>query len=77
MTYRGHVKNGMIVLDEAVDLRDGTLVVVSVQSAASEDASAQAGPFSERYARVIGCAKGLPPDAAENHDHYLYGSPKR
>jgi hypothetical protein len=24
-----------------------------------------------------GTAEGLPPDLAENHDHYLHGSPKR
>jgi hypothetical protein len=24
-----------------------------------------------------GKAKGLPPDLASNHDHYLYGLPKR
>ncbi len=24
-----------------------------------------------------GAAKGLPPDLAENHDHYLHGTPKR
>ena len=27
--------------------------------------------------RVAGTAAGLPPDLAENHDHYLYGVPKR
>ncbi|MCY3023034.1 MAG: hypothetical protein NTW87_29000 [Planctomycetota bacterium] len=27
--------------------------------------------------RFAGTAKGLPPDMAENHDHYLYGTPKR
>ena len=27
--------------------------------------------------RVAGTAAGLPPDLAENHDHYLYGKPKR
>ena len=24
-----------------------------------------------------GTAEGLPPDLAENHDHYLHGTPKR
>jgi hypothetical protein len=27
--------------------------------------------------RVAGTAEGLPSDLAENHDHYLYGTPKR
>ncbi len=30
MTYRGHIKNGMTVLDEPVDLPDGTPVRVEV-----------------------------------------------
>ena len=31
----------------------------------------------ERLKPFIGKAKGLPPDASINHDHYLYGLPKR
>jgi hypothetical protein len=33
-------------------------------------------PFGEFLLRVAGTASGLPPDMAENHDHYLYGTPK-
>ena len=31
----------------------------------------------ERLRSVVGKAKGLPPDAALNHDHYLYGLPRQ
>ena len=31
MTYRGHIKNGVAVLDEPVDLPDGTPVRVAVE----------------------------------------------
>ena len=31
----------------------------------------------ERLRSVVGKAKGLPPDAAVNHDHYLYGLPRK
>ena len=34
-------------------------------------------PLSAFLLRVAGTAEGLPPDLAENHDHYLYGTPKR
>ena len=27
--------------------------------------------------RIAGTAEGLPPDLARNHDHYLYGAPRR
>ena len=32
--------------------------------------------LAERLSNVIGKAKGLPPDASVQHDHYLYGAPK-
>ena len=31
MTYRGHIKNGVAMLDEPVNLPDGTLVLVEVE----------------------------------------------
>lgn len=31
----------------------------------------------ERLAKVKGKAPGLPADASINHDHYLYGAPKK
>lgn len=31
----------------------------------------------ERYKRCIGIVKGMPDDFSINHDHYLYGAPKR
>jgi hypothetical protein len=34
-------------------------------------------PLSTFLLRVAGTAQGLPADLAENHDHYLYGVPKR
>jgi hypothetical protein len=31
----------------------------------------------DRLRNVVGKAKGPPPDASLNHDHYLYGYPKK
>jgi hypothetical protein len=33
--------------------------------------------LAERLANVMGKATGLPSDVSVNHDHYLYGVPKR
>jgi hypothetical protein len=33
--------------------------------------------LAEFLSPVAGTAQGLPQDLAENHDHYLYGTPKR
>ncbi len=77
MTYKGHVEKGVIVLDEPVEMRDGMEVLVDFAPSAGEELSQPSQTFRERYADVIGKAKGLPNDAAENHDHYLYGTPKK
>jgi hypothetical protein len=34
-------------------------------------------PWGEALLEVAGTVVGLPPDYAENHDHYLHGLPRR
>ncbi|MBM3333475.1 hypothetical protein FJY63_02325 [Candidatus Sumerlaeota bacterium] len=78
MTYRGHVRNGTVALDEPAVLPEGAEVEVSVRGPSLSDTDADTGPtWAERLASVIGKAENLPPDASVNHDHYLYGAPKR
>ncbi|MCK4659122.1 MAG: hypothetical protein KAV82_06325 [Phycisphaerae bacterium] len=74
MTYRGKVKNGVVVLDEDARIPDGTEVVVEPVGPASSDSSTKG--LSSLF-RVAQRAKptGIP-DLAINHDHYLYGHPK-
>ncbi len=33
--------------------------------------------WGEALLEIAGTAEGLPPDFAENHDHYLHGAPKQ
>ncbi len=77
MTYKGHVENGVVVIDEPVEMREGMEVLVDFGPLDAEPRAQEPASFTERYAAVIGKAKGLPEDAAENHDHYLYGVPKK
>jgi hypothetical protein len=79
MTYKGHVQNGVIVLDEPTDLPDGTEVKVLPVNASvsSDEGQATERTWAERLAPFVGCLDGLPSDFAEHHDHYLYGVPKR
>lgn len=72
MTYRGHVKKGVIVLDPPAELPEGAEVEVR----ATEPASAQPS-WAEVFRDVIGKAEELPADSSINHDHYLYGAPKK
>ncbi|HPD15233.1 MAG TPA: hypothetical protein PLE19_09795 [Planctomycetota bacterium] len=71
MTYRGHVENGVVVLDEPAPLAEGTRVRVE------PDESGRELTLAERLKDVIGIVKGLPPDFAAQHDHYIHGTPKR
>ena len=70
MTYRGHIENGLVVFDERIELTEGTEVEV-------QPVSQRRTTLAERFKDVIGCVSDLPTDMAENHDHYLHGTPKR
>ena len=71
MTYKGKVKDGVVVLEPGARLDEGAEVVVEPVKVAHSRS------LSERLRPLIGIAKGLPKDLAENHDHYLHGRPKR
>ena len=72
MTYRGHVKDGVVVLDEPVALPEGAPVEIDVLQAEEVPVS-----LRELLLKFSGKAEGLPSDLARNHDHYLHGTPKK
>ena len=78
MTYRGKIKDGVVVLDDPSGLPDGTEVNVRPVKIRSKTATPNLGIPSlyERMKPFIGMGEGLPPDASQNVDHYLYGAPK-
>jgi hypothetical protein len=71
MIYRGKVKGGVVVLEEGVQLPDGTDVRVEPLEASQptecDDAVYRLGELA--------VDTGIP-DLAANIDHYLYGHPK-
>lgn len=80
MSLEGHIENGVVVFNEPVSLPDGTPVRVEVVPAVSHEGQGMAertGHFLNHYKDVIGTVTDLPADAALNHDHYLYGLPKK
>ncbi len=77
MSCRGHVANGVVVLDKPGALPEGAEVYVSLVGPAAIEAVNEGPTLYDRLKRVVGKATGLPPDAAQNHDHYLYGLPKK
>jgi hypothetical protein len=71
MPYKGHVENGIVVLDEPTSLKDGQKVRVELAAADSDTPEQSGVPLATRLAKVIGKARDLPEDWAENHDDYL------
>lgn len=75
MSFEGHIQDGVVVFDQPVSLPNGTPVRVEVAATTqtdNHDAAAPPGHFLNHYKNVIGTVSDLPPDAALNHDHYLY-----
>ena len=71
MTYKGHVRNGAIVLDEPINLPEGTEVRFEIAMVEPVENDHETPTLAERLASVIGKAEGLPADWSENHDAYL------
>lgn len=71
----GKVVNGVIVLDQPGELADGTSVRVRPGGKRTE--SVGSDRLKEMLLGFAGTVEGLPSDFALNHDHYLYGVPKK
>ncbi|HOD82676.1 MAG TPA: hypothetical protein PKG77_14750 [Phycisphaerae bacterium] len=76
MTYRGRVKDGIVVVEGPECPPEGAQVSIRVLKGRRRKQRKPSSMY-EHYKSVIGTAKGLPPDASVNHDHYLYGLPKQ
>ena len=77
MTYRGHIKNGQITLDEPVELPEGAVVNVDLVAVEPAENGQEQPTIWEKLLKLAGTVEGLPSDLAKNHDHYLYGVPKK
>lgn len=71
MVYVGHVKGGVVVFDQPCP-PEGAAVRVEVVAGAPATPS-----IWQKLRKYSGAVKGLPPDMAKNHDHYIHGGPKR
>lgn len=68
MTYWGKVSKGTIVLPPEAKLPEGTTVKVE---------PVELPTLAETLADFIGIVDDMPPDWAEQHDHYIHGTPKK
>lgn len=80
MTYDGTVQNGVIILTDGNVLPEGMKVQVA-PLAQPVDAGVAEKPIGELLYELAMWAESqpcdLPEDLAINHDHYLYGVPKK
>jgi hypothetical protein len=72
MTITAQVQNQSIKLPADVAIADGTMVTIHTLD--EVPVGKPAGAWMLKYA---GMADDLPPDAAAQHDYYLYGTLKR
>ncbi len=76
MSLEGRVQDGVVVFTQPGVLPEGTRV--RVEPVAVERAAPEGGPsLLARLGDVVGAVADLPEDLAAQHDHYLYGTPKR
>ena len=73
MTYRGHVKGGVIVIDPMIPLPEGSEVTVELVDTAIQPEEVSEHPLLKMLDLAVDM--GIP-DLATNIDHYLYGHPK-
>ncbi len=59
--------------DAPLDLEPNTRYVVTIQPESSQVATGDAWDVLEHFAGAV----EAPPDWSREHDHYLYGTPKR
>ncbi len=77
MELTGVVNNGLVVLDQTCPIPNGTKVTVRIDERANaKDTDAPKG-VGKRLLKHAGTVTGLPEDLAQQHDHYLHGTPKR
>jgi len=81
MELYGKVKNGVIVPSAAASLKEGELVrierIKKATTAARKSKKQRKETALQRMWRQFGGTVRGPHDWAENHDHYIHGTPKR
>lgn len=74
MVLFGTYRNGVVVPENPTKIREGQRVQIILE----EDAPAEStSTVTQDLLKLAGIIKSGHHDASRNHDHYLYGAPKR
>jgi len=78
-TIKAHFDGKVFVPDEPVNVPTGQAVTVAVPHTSDSDRASEQGTLAELadWAETLPPLPDSPGDAAAQHDHYLYGTPKR
>ena len=75
------VSKDLVKLPAGVELKIGAQVKIETSDSANSALPAESAPARRTVREVlkdfVGVAEDLPADLARNHDHYLYGTPKK
>lgn len=81
-TFKAKFDRGVLIPEQPLDLREGEVIELEVKNGARAKPSTR--PAEDRpLMRLLDAVRDLPsdphapPDGAAQHDHYLYGTPKR
>lgn len=77
MEYNGQVRGGVVVFESEKPPEGATVRVEVVEQHTTTAEGGQGGELWSKLLEVAGTAEGLPPDMAEQHNHYIHGTPKR
>ena len=77
MEYNGQVRGGVVVFKNEKPPEGATVRVEVVGENTCTAAGGQGGGLWSKLLEVAGTVEGLPSDMAEQHDHYIHGTPKR
>lgn len=77
MTIEGRIHDGMVVFSQPVPLAEGTRVRVEPVVGPEAVIGTERETLLDRLGDVVGAIDDFPEDLASQHDHYLYGTPKR
>lgn len=73
MTVHAHFDGKVIVPDEPLNLRPNQALIVQIEPIEGETEVSAVAWIAANAVE----SDALPPDLAEQHDHYLYGRPKK
>ncbi len=77
MEYKGVVRDGVIVLDSEQKPVEGSRVSVFISDSMPKPTGEPKKSLREFLLSVSGICKEGPEDGSVQHDHYIYGTPKR